>query len=128
MCRQKWADFYNSILESQQKEVERGTRLRKDLWTLEELKAKFSVGGGFYAIDASMPIEAQVANLHDLMEKGAITSSPEPSLVCTQLGDGQRVIAWSTDHLYLSEAASVMCFDALLQAMSGLCMEVRSQL
>lgn len=113
------------MMEIQEERFRSGELLKKDYHTKAEMRAHFANGGTFHALDASMPIEAQAAKLERLIEEGIITKSPEPAMVVKQLRHGMRIIPWSTDHVHLSEASSVMCFDALLQAMSGLSMEAR---
>ena len=104
--------------------MRKGERTKKDCYTTAELTAYFKgKGGTFYALDASMPIELQAARLDELAKKGIIAQSPEPSLV-VKVHRGARLIAWSTNHVHLSEAGTVMCFDALLQAMTGMAIEV----
>lgn len=112
-------------MDLQAQRLANGELARKDCYTKQQMREHFMSGGKFHALDATIPIEAQAAKLERLIQEGIITKSPEPAMVVKQLRDGMRIIPWSTDHVHLSEASSVMCFDALLQAMSGLSMEAR---
>ena len=125
----QWAEFFAAALEASNVRVAQGGPLlaREAPWTLDELKKHFrgKKGASFHAIPASIPINEQVDLLQKLLERGVVTKSPEPDLaIFQQSGDGKRLVAWSTDNILLSEARSVMCFDALLQAACALSIEV----